>query len=104
MSARCGQHKKILCASLGFLSTSLLPGAAIAEPLRASITQYDVAKGWIPSERLPLAYWEMLRNPTINMTEGDDFYSRFVHYEQNGSQRSPYQFVLESDNLEVRVS
>jgi hypothetical protein len=181
MSERFGRTSKILCALLCSLSTSIISSAAIAEPLRASITQFDVAKGWIPTERLPLAdwekkvarrlksglawsdkllpeqgedvrwvqipawlaghwhiekarfiedksglaapesmnveddvfgfqqdrnggYWEMLRNPTINMTEGDDSYSRFVHYEQNGSQKSPNQFVLESDNLEVRVS
>ncbi len=74
MSARHGQHQRILCALLGSLSLLVLDffapvlnfapvsnsgsGAALAEPLRASITQYDVAKGWIPSERLPLADWE----------------------------------------------
>lgn len=156
-------------------------GPALAEPLRGSVEQYDVAKGWIPAERLPLTdwrqkvaprlksglawsdkllpepgtevkwvaiptwlaghwhiaraqfvlnktgleapevmnveddifgcqqdknggYWEMIRNPVTNVTEGDDYYSRFIHYDQNDSIKAPAQFVLESDNLEVRVS
>jgi hypothetical protein len=183
--ARLLSAPAFVCASTFFLLISPClhssTGPALAEPLRGSIEQYDVAKGWIPAERLPLAdwektvaprlksglawsdkllpeqgvdakwvpipdwlaghwhiararfvldktglessealnleddifgyqqdknggYWELVRNPVTNVTEGDDFYSRFVHYEQTGSMKTPTQYVLESDNLEVRVS
>jgi hypothetical protein len=145
--------------SLNSPSLDTTIGPAFADPLRAGIEQYDVAKGWIPSERLPIAdwekrvaprlksglawsdkllpeqgsetkwvpipawlaghwhierarfvldktgasapdamnleddifgfqqdrsggYWEMLRSPVTNMTEGDQFYSRF---QKNGA-------------------
>ena len=178
--AASGRKKNCLYLTLGFALSCAL-GPAGAEPLRGSVEQFDVAKGWIPAERLPLeewerrvpprlksglawsdkllpvdgtevtwvpipdwlaghwhidrarfvpdkvgtiapeamnveddifgfqqdkngGFWQMLRSPVTNVTVGDDYYSRFVHYEQHGSKKSAAQFDLESDNLEVRVS
>jgi len=169
------------CISVS-VAACILPGQSVAaEPLKGSVEQFDVAKGWIPTHRLPIGEWQkkvaphlksglawsdnllpedgtevnwvlipnwlpghwhiekarfysdqtgepsveslnreedifghqhdrrggiwhMLRSPVTNMTEGDKNYSRFVHYQQTGVNKSPQQFVLESNNMEINVS
>ncbi|MBS1990602.1 MAG: hypothetical protein JSS86_17660 [Cyanobacteria bacterium SZAS LIN-2] len=49
-------------------------------------------------------YWHMLRVPATNMTETDSHYARFIHHTQSGSQLTPAQFVIEGENMELRVS
>jgi len=152
-----------------------------AEPLRGGVEQYDVAKGWIPTERLALSdwekqvapklkvglswsdnllpqtsgdanwvripdwlagswhiekahfvrdvgpdtggevtnieddafgyqrdknggYWQMMRVPVTNVTETESSYARFIHHTHNGTMLTPAQFVVEGDNMELRVS
>ena len=155
--------------------------AFAAEPLRGGVEQYDVAKGWIPTERLGLSdwekqvapklkaglswsdnllpestgavvwvkipdwlagswhiekaryvrdvgpdtgeevtnieddafgyqqdskggYWHMMRVPVTNVTETDTNYARFIHHTQTGTMLTPAQFVVEGENMELRVS
>jgi hypothetical protein len=73
-------------------------GAAAPE----AINREDDVFGW-QQDRLG-GYWTVLRSPITNVTESDNTFSRFIHYQQGGLQKSSVQFDLESDNLEVRVA
>ena len=67
-----------------------------------AVNREDDTFGW-QQDRLG-NYWDVLRSPVNNVTEADDFYSRFIHYRQTASQKSAVQYELESDNIELKIS